>query len=251
MTELQLRAQMCELGRRLWQRGLIGAAEGNLSVRLNSRHLLCTPSGVSKGHMKPNDLLVIDLNGNLVRSEERGLVREMDQALRPSPAPGAFPAQSEAVEQPPQEAAPQRRPSSEILLHLRCYRVRKDCMAVVHAHPPTATAFAVCGETIPDGVMPEAAYVLGSVATIPFAIPGTEEVPDAIEPLLPDHKTFLISHHGAVTLGIDLEDAYNRMETLERIAHVLLLTRQLGGAAPIDHPGYEEFLRRHLHGRLG
>jgi len=154
MTELQLRATLCEVGRRLWQRGLIGASEGNLSVRLNSKYLLCTPSGASKGHLKPNDLVVIDLKGNPVRDTDA-------------------------------------RPSSEIKLHLRCYQIRKDCQAVIHAHPQTATGFALAGEEIPDNLMPEAAIVLGSVATVPFAMPGTNEVPDLLEPLLPDHKTFL------------------------------------------------------------
>lgn len=185
---------MCEIARRLWQRGLIGATEGNLSVRLSSRQLLCTPSGVSKGHLKPKDLVAVDMRGD---SKGEGIA------------------------------------SSEIKLHTRLMALRPDCQAIVHAHPVVATAFALAGEDLPDDLLPESIAVLGSVATVPFGMPGTEEVPDAIEPLAADHKTFLLSHHGAVTLGKDLEDAYNRMETLERIARIVLVSRMLGGSKPM------------------
>ena len=211
MSELILRVQMCELGRRLWQRGLIGATEGNLSVRLSSRTLLCTPSGLSKGHLKPNDLLEIDMDG-----EPRG----------------------------------EGRPSSEIKLHLQIYRRRKDCQAVIHAHPPIATGFALSGETIPDNLMPESAVILGSVATVPFAMPGTDEVPNAIDPLLDDHKTFLMSHHGAVVMGASLEDAYNRMETLERIAQVLLISKMLDGPKPMPESAFQAILKSSLNASL-
>ncbi|HRF58856.1 MAG TPA: class II aldolase/adducin family protein [Fimbriimonadaceae bacterium] len=213
MTELQLRATLCEVGRRLWQRGLIGASEGNLSVRLNSKYLLCTPSGASKGHLKPNDLVVIDLKGNPVRDTDA-------------------------------------RPSSEIKLHLRCYQIRKDCQAVIHAHPQTATGFALAGEEIPDNLMPEAAIVLGSVATVPFAMPGTNEVPDLLEPLLPDHKTFLLSNHGAAVLGKDLWDAYNRMETLERVARIVLTARLIDAPLPMPTKAFDYFLAHALNGSL-
>lgn len=211
MTEAGLRASMCEIGRRLWQRGLVGAAEGNLTVRLNSKHLLCTPAGASKGHMRPDDLVVIDLRGKHVRGGE---------------------------------------PSSEIKLHLAIYRARADCQAVVHAHPPVATGFSLAGETIPDNLLPEAAYVLGSVATVPFAMPGSDEVPDSIGPLLADHKTFLLSHHGAVVMGRDLVDAYNRMETLERIARIILTARVLGGAHPMPDRAFDHMLTYALNGDL-
>jgi L-fuculose-phosphate aldolase len=211
MNELALRAAMCEVGRRLWQRGLVGGAEGNLSARLSPQRILCTPSGVGKGHLKVSDLVVIDNHGNPVGDGK---------------------------------------PSSEIKLHVRIYACRPDCQAVVHAHPPTATGFALAGEDIPDDLLPEAAIVLGSVATVPFAMPGTDELPDRIEPLLEDHKAFLLSHHGAVTLGADLHDACLRMETLERIAHVVYVARQLGGARPMPNDAFQT-LSKYLHGKLG
>jgi L-fuculose-phosphate aldolase len=211
MSELALRAELCEIGRRLWQRGLVGATEGNISVRLSAQRLLCTPSGQSKGHLKPNDLVVIDLQGNPIGN---GV------------------------------------PSSEIKLHLRMFQKRSDCVAVIHAHPPVATAFALAGEEIADNLLPEAAYVLGSVASVPFSMPGTNEVPDTIEPLLEDHKTFLLSHHGAVVMGSGLQDAYNRMETLERVAKVILMATMLGGARPMPDRAFDQMLAVALNGKL-
>ncbi|MBC8065322.1 MAG: class II aldolase/adducin family protein [Chlorobia bacterium] len=211
MEDLQARAQMCEIGRRLWQRGLVGATEGNLTIRLSTRQILCTPTGASLGHLRPDDLVVIDNQG-----------RPVDGGL----------------------------PSSEIKLHLRILAKRPDCQAVIHAHPPTATGFALAGEEIPDNLMPEAAYVLGSVASIPFCMPGTDEVPDAIEPLLADHKTFLMSHHGAVVMGKDLTDAYNRMETLERIAKVVLTAKLLDAPKPMPDIAFDQMIRIALNGKL-
>jgi L-fuculose-phosphate aldolase len=211
MTELQLRAALCEVGRRLWQRGLIGATEGNMSARLSPRQILCTPAGVSKGHLRPDDLVIVDTTGKIVKGQA---------------------------------------PTCEIHLHLKVYQERKDCQAIVHAHPPTATAFALAGEEIPDNLVPEAAVVLGSVAVVPFAMPGTEAVSTAIEPLLEDHKTFLLSHHGALVLGKDVFDAYNRMETLERIARIYLNAQLLGTARPLPDAAFDHLLSHALNGRL-
>jgi L-fuculose-phosphate aldolase len=212
MTELQLRAAMCEVGRRLWQRGLVGGTEGNISCRLSPRQLLCTPSGCSKGHLRPDDLVIIDLNGAPVKGGQ---------------------------------------PSSEIRLHTVIYKHRKDCQAVVHAHPPVATGFTVAGEDIPDNVLPEAGMVLGSVATVPFTYPGTDEVPQAMEPFLEDHKTFLLSHHGAATMGSDLWDAYHRMETLERVANILLVARLVDSIRPMPDKAFDRLAATSLHGKLG
>lgn len=185
---------MCEVGHRLWERGLVGATEGNISLRLGPGRILCTPTGLSKGHMKPDELLVIDANGKPVGAGT---------------------------------------PSTEIKLHVRILQRRPDCMAVVHAHPPIATAFSLAGVEIPDNLLPESIYVLGPVATVPFCMPGTDEVPDGLEPVIHDHKTFILSHHGAATMGKDLWDAYNRMETLERVAKVILVARLLERPTPL------------------
>ncbi len=210
-TELQLRAAVCEVGRRLWQKGLIGAAEGNISVRLSPKLLLCTPKGVSKGHLRPDDLVTVDTSGRPTRGGE---------------------------------------PSSEIKLHTHVYHRREDCQAIIHAHPPIATGLTLAGEDIRDDVLPEAGLVLGSVPTVPFAMTGTDEVPEAIEPYIEDHKAFLLSHHGAVVLGKDVYDAYNRMETLERVAHMIVTAQLLGGAKPMPSEAFDLLLENALNGRL-
>jgi L-fuculose-phosphate aldolase len=184
-------------GRRLWQRGLIGAREGNISLRLDDGNLLVTASGADKGDLRPEDIVLTDLSGSLV-------------------GPGSG-----------------RTPSSEVRIHLRAYRDREDCRAVVHAHPPVATAFTLADEPFPDGVLPEASFVLGPVACVPFAFPGTEEVAEGLAPYLRTHKTFLLSHHGAMTLGSTLQDAVDRMETLERIASMMFHARLLGKLVPM------------------
>ncbi len=202
---------MCEVGKRLWQKDLVGGAEGNISVRLSSRQILCTPTGVSKGHMRPADLVVIDNHGVPV---------------------------GEGM------------PSSEIRLHLKIFAVRKDCQAVIHAHPPIATAFALAGEDIPDNLLPESAFVLGSVATVPFGEPGTDDLPNKIEPLLDDHKTFLLANHGAAVMGTDLLDAFYRMETLERVAKLILNARLLGEPKGMPDAYFKKLLKVALHGKL-
>lgn len=207
VQELELRALLCDIGRRLWQKNLVGGTEGNLSVRLSPERFLCTPSGVSKGHLKPADLVIINRQG---------------------------------VPQGPGQ------PSSEIRMHLAAYARRPDCMAVCHAHPPYATAFSLAGEDIPDCATPEAALVLGSVATVPFGMPGTDELPEQLDRYLDDHKVFLLANHGATTLGRDPLDAFYRMETLERVAQVLFLSRFLGGPQPLPTAAAELLARQGL-----
>lgn len=203
--DLEIRAEMCDVGRRLWQRGLIGGSEGNLSVRLPGGRILCTPTGVSKGHMRPADLVLIDGDG---RSLDGG------------------------------------RPSSEIKLHLRILAMRADCGSVIHAHPPIATALTLAGKGIPDDVLPEAAFILGRVAVAPFAMPGTEEVPDSVAPFISDHNTILLSHHGSVTLGKGLQDSYERMETLERIAKMIFASMLIGGPTPMPKHAFDIIAKR-------
>jgi L-fuculose-phosphate aldolase len=213
MNELQLRAEMCEVGRWLWNRGLIGACEGNLSIRLSDKEILCTPAGSNKGSLKPVDMVVVDRKGELLRGNGK--------------------------------------PSSELELHLECYDSRPDCMACVHAHPTFASAMALVGETIPDNYVPEAAVVLGSVALAPFAMPGTTAMRDSVRDLLPDHKTFLLANHGALTLGTTVHDAYYRMETLERICHVWHQAHAIGQPRPLPSDAFSYLLDNALSGKLG
>jgi len=186
---------MVEIGRLLWVRGLVGATEGNISCRLGDNRFLCTPSGKSKGHLTVDDLVVIDAQGVALES---GL-----------------------------------QPSSEIKVHLNAFARRSDVQAVVHAHPLIATAFALAHRPIPGGLLPEGEVILGPIALCPFGMPGTHDLPATMNAFLPTHDTFLLSNHGAVALGASLDDAFWRMETLERVAQVYRDALALGGAVPL------------------
>lgn len=191
---MHLCARICEITKRLYDRELIGPTEGNVSARDASGTIYVTPKGGDKSSLRPQDIAALELDCD-----------------------SSFQTANSSV------------PSSEIVLHLRLYRERPDCMAVVHAHPIFATGFATVGKTIPDDVLPETGYFLGRVALVPFAIPGTEAVGDAIAKFARDHKTFLLANHGAVTIGATLDDAYMRMETLERVARILFVADLCGG----------------------
>ncbi|MDD4715300.1 MAG: class II aldolase/adducin family protein [Oscillospiraceae bacterium] len=195
------RELLCALGRRMWQRGLVAANDGNLSIRLEGDRFLVTPSGVSKGFLQPGMLLLVDGSGNL-------LGRSVYQ------------------------------PTSELRMHLFCYRKRPDVNGVVHAHPPAATAFACARRPIDRPILEELHLTLGGgVPVAPYGRAGTEEIPRAIEPLLPGCNALLLSNHGALTLGGDLLTAYYRMESLEHTAKIQLNVLQLGGGVPIGGTG--------------
>ena len=186
-SERALRAQMVEVGRRLYLRGLINGGEGNLSARLGPHRLLCTPAGVNKGFLREEDLVVCETDG----------------------AP-----QSELL-----------RPSSELLLHLACYQERGDCLAVVHAHPPHAVALTLAGEAL-IACMPEAVTALGVVPTAPYATPGGPAVAEAVRPFLREADCVLMERHGALAIGRGaraLLDACDKLEMLEGVARVQLL----------------------------
>ncbi|MCD6405696.1 MAG: class II aldolase/adducin family protein [Planctomycetes bacterium] len=190
MTERETRALVCEIGRRLYQRGLIAGADGNISVRLPRGRLLVTPSGLSKGFMKPDDLVVTDLDGAPIGSGK---------------------------------------PTSELALHLAVYRKRGDVQAVVHAHPPTAVAMTVAGITLEECVMPEVLVYMGTVPTARYATPSSPEGAKAIEELIGNHEALLLDRHGAVTVGPDLPTAWERMEKIEQFAQIVVSARLLGG----------------------
>lgn len=191
-SERAARAQMVEVGRRLWTRGLINGGEGNLSARLGPRRLLCTPAGANKGFLTEDQLVVTDLDG------------ESFHELR--------------------------RPSSELLLHLACYEERPDCLAVVHAHPPHAVALTLSGDVLLP-CMPEAITALGNVPTARYATPGTELVANAVRPCLAEADCVLMERHGALALGLGLRallDGCDKMEMLEGVARVQWLASLRG-----------------------
>jgi L-fuculose-phosphate aldolase len=185
-----MRDAIVDVCHRLYERGLIAGPDGNVSVRLSNGDILITPSGRSKGKVTAESLIVVDISGQVVDGESR--------------------------------------PSSEMRMHLRIYQRRDDVNAVVHAHPPTATAFGVAGVPITANVLPEVILQMGTVPLVPYATPGTDALPDSMEPFLKRHDAFLLANHGATTVGPTLEIAHQRMESLEHAARILSVARSLG-----------------------
>lgn len=196
------RAELLRIGRLLHQRGFIAATEGNLSVRLASGDLLVTPTGVCKGMMQARDLVLVDSAGR----------RRSRQPSR-------------------------RNASSEVGMHLLIYRLRPDVHAIVHAHPPTATGFAVAGIALEQALLPEVIVGLGGIPLAPYATPGTPELSETLEPLVRAHDAVLMANHGVVTCGPDLERAYLNMETVEHFARIALAAKMAGEPQPL--PGSE------------
>jgi len=175
--------------RHLAARGLIAGRDGNLSVRIGTERVLVTPSGYIKALLNPADMVEVDLAG--------------------TPRRGS------------------RKPTSELDLHLRILRHRLDVHAVVHAHPPTATGFAVAGVEIPGNLLPELAFVVGPVPLVPYGKAGTPELGDRVVPFLKEHNALLVAKHGAVTMGSTLDEAWIRMETLEHSARIIVAAMRL------------------------
>jgi len=192
-AESDIRAGIVEVGRRLWLRGFVASNDGNISVRIGPDRLLMTPASVSKGFMTPEMMVVTDLEGKLV------------------------------------SAAPGRKPSSEIQMHLVAYQNRPDVGAVVHAHPPLATGFAVAGIALDRAVLAEVVTTLGSIPIAEYGTPSTRELAAAVAPYVTSHDGLLLANHGALALGADLFAAYYKMETIEHFARISLVARQLGG----------------------
>ncbi len=188
--EEQVRAEIVEVGRRLHARGFIAANDGNISVRLDETRLLTTPTGVSKGFMTPDMLVMTDLQGV--------------------------------------KLAGSRSPSSELLMHLAVYELRPEIKAVVHAHPPTATGFAVAGIPLDRAVLAEVVTTLGSIPIAEYGTPSTPELADAVRRFIEAHDGLLLANHGALTVADELLAAYYKMETLEHFARISLVARLLG-----------------------
>ncbi|HJZ70555.1 MAG TPA: class II aldolase/adducin family protein [Vicinamibacterales bacterium] len=189
-TESQLRADIVEVGRRMYARGYTASNDGNISVRLGSDRLLMTPKSVGKGFMTPDMMCVTDLDGRKLQGD--------------------------------------RDPSSEMLMHLEVYRQRPDVQAVVHAHPPIATGFAVAGIPLDRAVLAEVLTTLGSIPIAEYATPSTSELPEAVRKYIKAHDGMLLANHGALTSGADLYAAYYKMETIEHFAKISLVARLLG-----------------------
>jgi L-fuculose-phosphate aldolase len=183
-------AAIVKVCRRLYEHGLVAGPDGNVSVRLENGSILVTPSGLSKCDVTVGDLIAVDLDGTVVAGTHA--------------------------------------PSSELRMHLRIYQRRADARAIVHAHPPVATGFAVAGYSFMAPVLPEVILQMGTVPLVRYATPGTDALADNFEPYLADHDAFLMANHGATTIGATVEQAHQRMESLEHAAKIMLAARSLG-----------------------
>src|SRR5688572_25053689 len=189
-VEEQTRAEIVEAGRRMYARGYVASNDGNISARLDDTRLLTTPKSVSKGFMTPDMMVVVDYEGKKLAGD--------------------------------------RDPSTELPMHLEIYRNRPDVNAVVHAHPPLATGFAVAGIPLTRAVLAEVITTLGSIPIAAYGTPSTSELPEAVRKYIKAHDGMLLANHGAVTCGSDVLSAYYKMETIEHFARISLVARMLG-----------------------
>jgi L-fuculose-phosphate aldolase len=201
-TEIELRRDLVRFSRLLHRLGFMPGTSGNLSVRLDDWRLLVTPTGVSKFLLKTADMVVVDLEG-----------RHLDGY---------------------------RKMTSEVSMHLAIYRHRNDVTAVIHSHPPIATAFACVGRGLDELLCQEAVMTLGVVPLATYAATGTEEVAASLAPFIPDHDAILLANHGAVSYGRSLLEAFQKMEIVEHLANITLVAHQLGAPRILEHEQIEQ-----------
>lgn len=191
-----LRGRVVAVCKRMYAHGLIASTDGNVSVRLNERRFLVTPSGVHKGQVEASDLVVVDALGR------------------------------------PQRGG---RASSELQMHLHLYAIRPDVRAIVHAHPPVAVACTLAKLALDVAYLPEVVFALGTIPTVPYSTPTTADVSDAVDRVARIHDVFLLERHGSVTVASDIETAYNRLEALEHTAKIIHAARQIGPIEPLPN----------------
>ncbi len=203
-TERELRQDIVDIGRFVWQKGWIAANDGNISVRLDQERFLCTPTGVCKGLMSPGDLIICDADGRKL------------------------------------QGAGER--TTEFGMHLTVYKLRPDINGVVHAHPPVATGFAAAGRSLSVALLPEVVIGLGCVPLADYGLPGTSELVEPLLPLIPKYDALLMGNHGAVCYGEDVYKAFFRMETVEHFARIALVAELLGGAKALPRTEVDKLL---------
>jgi len=197
-SEFEIKKQICEIGKRIYDKGFIAANDGNISVKITPNEFLCTPTGVSKGFMTPDMICKVDAKGNVLQAK------------------GNY------------------RPSSEIKMHLRVYKERPDVNSVVHAHPPYATSYAIVGIPLTEPIMPEAVIILGCVPIAAYGTPSTDEIPNNVAKYLQHYDAVLLENHGALSYAGDLLSAYHKMESLEFYAKLLFISNQIGSPQQLD-----------------
>jgi L-fuculose-phosphate aldolase len=204
LTERKHREEIVRYGRMLHDRGFVAAMDGNLSVRLRGDRILVTPTCVSKGAMRPADMVIVDPEGKRL--------------------------------------AGRRNVTSELGMHLLIYRMRPDVQAIVHAHPPTATGFAAAGMALTEPLVCEVVMGLGCIPLARYGTPGTSELGQTLEPYVEQYDAILMSNHGVVAYGDTLEHSYMKMETVEHFAQIALVTHLLGRQQPLKQPDIEKLL---------
>ncbi len=195
-SPFEIKKEICEVGLKLWQKGFVAANDGNISVKISDNEYYCTPTGVSKASLTPDMIIKVDKDG-----------KKLEGKLNPS---------------------------SEIKMHMRVYRERPDVTAVVHAHPPVATAFTVADIDLDQYVLPEAVLTIGAVPTCDYGTPSTMEIPDSLDPYIQDHDAFLLRNHGALTVGCNLTKAFFVMEEVEFNAVICKHAMDLGAVHEIS-----------------
>jgi len=186
----KIKQDICEIGRRLYNKGFAAANDGNITVRIGENEVLCTPTMHSKGFLVPDDISLVDMTGK--------------------------------------QLAGRKKRSSEALLHLEIYKQRPDIKSVVHCHPPHATAFAVAREPIPQCVLPEVEVFLGDVPITRYETPGGQAFADTILPFVSKTNVIILANHGTVSYGEDVEKAYWWTEILDAYCRILMLAKDLG-----------------------
>jgi L-fuculose-phosphate aldolase len=194
-TDAEAKRDILEAGRRLYQKNFVAANDGNLSARVSDRHIWATPTGVSKGFMRLDMLLKLDLDGNVIEGSLK--------------------------------------PSSEIKMHLRIYTEAPDILAVAHAHPPVAAAFAAAGLPLDKALLQEAVVLLGVIPVAPYALPGSDALAESVVPFLHDFNGLLLEHHGAVSWGSSVMQALYRLESIEYNATVMMYSKMMGIERPL------------------
>jgi L-fuculose-phosphate aldolase len=205
LAESEVCAEICRVGKMVYQCGFVAGCDGNISVRIGRNSVLATPTGISKGMMEPGDLVTVDMEGHQTGGD--------------------------------------RRPSSELGMHLLFYRMRPEVRAVVHAHPPTATGFAAAGLALDEPLVAEVVVTFGSIPLARYGMPGTPDLADALSPLVPSHDAILMANHGVVTCGPDLLNAFMKMEKVEHYAKIVAVARQLGPTQPLSDEDVRKLMR--------
>lgn len=196
-SESELRHEIVEIGKLIYQKGWVAANDGNISVRLDDTRILCTPTKISKGMMTPEDMIIVDMQGNKISGN--------------------------------------RERTSEIAMHLTIYSLRPDIQSVVHAHPPVATGFAAAGRALDQAMLPEVVVLLGSVPLAHYGLPGTPALTEDMLPYIPKYDALLMENHGVVCYADTIRDAFFRMEMVEHFARIALVAELLGGPRVLPH----------------